>query len=44
MYPIDMVNLVEKLNLIESAKEWFELRGMRRAVNHDYTLMEFTKG
>ena len=40
MYPIDMINLAEKLGIVDSSKEWFELRELRNAVNHDYSLLE----
>ncbi len=40
MYPIDIINLAEKLGIVDSSKEWFELRELRNAVNHDYSLLE----
>lgn len=40
MYPIDMINLTEKLGIVDPSKEWFELRELRDAVNHDYSLLE----
>ncbi len=30
----------EKLGIVDSSKEWFELRELRNAVNHDYSLLE----
>ncbi len=40
MYPIDIINLAERLGIIDSSKEWFELRELRNVVNHDYSLLE----
>jgi len=36
----DMINLAEKLGIVDSSKEWFELRELRNAVNQDYSLLE----
>lgn len=33
---IDILNLMEKLNLLESAKEWKELRDDRNELSHNY--------
>ena len=33
---IDILNKLEKLNLINSAKEWIVLRQIRNAVSHEY--------
>jgi len=33
---IDILNKLEKLNLIESATQWQELREIRNAVSHEY--------
>ena len=43
VYPIDIINLAEKLGIVDSSKEWFELRELRNAVNHDYSLLEEEK-
>jgi len=33
---IDILNLLEKLTVIDSAKEWMELRGYRNELSHNY--------
>ncbi|KAF3980945.1 MAG: hypothetical protein HFP78_09480 [Methylococcales symbiont of Hymedesmia sp. n. MRB-2018] len=33
---IDLLNRLEKLNILESAKQWVELRQIRNALSHTY--------
>lgn len=33
----DLLNRAEKLNLIESAEQWLDIRGIRNVVAHDYS-------
>ena len=33
---IDLLNRLEKLNILESAEQWLELRKIRNALSHTY--------
>lgn len=40
---MDLLNLSEKLNLIDDARVWYRIRELRDQATHDYTEEEFEK-
>jgi hypothetical protein len=40
---IDILNRLEKIHLLESAKDWIRLRQMRNTVSHEYPFLQETR-